>query len=58
MDGPEYNLQGNRMLQLNKLFENWQEINEKTLNKHTAMTKKGRVRRFLEAEIEENTSKK
>ena len=46
------------MLQLNKLFENWQEINEKTLNKHTAMTKKGRVRRFLEAEIEENTSKK
>lgn len=34
MDGPEYNLQGNRMLQLNKLFENWQEINEKTLSKH------------------------
>ena len=29
MDGPEYNLQGNRMLQLDKLFVNWQEINEK-----------------------------
>lgn len=57
MDGPEYNLQGNRMLQLNNLFKNWQEINEKTLSKHTALTKKGRVRRFLEAEIEENTSR-
>lgn len=50
MDGPECKVQGNRMLQLDKLFGNWQEINEKTLSKHTALTKKGRVRRFLEAE--------
>lgn len=34
MDGPECKVQGNRMLQLDKLFGNWQEINEKTLSKH------------------------